>query len=1023
MVLHLSDIHILQQSDRILKRPQQIAATTYEHIPDASCVALLISGDVAQAGSKAEYKLAEQFIQEIAKHIKSQKRLPVHVILAPGNHDCDFTGDQESRLAVIDNIPKKAGSIPASYIRAATKPQKEFFALKRKLENKDILAADHALWWTYTFSVDEARVSIDVLNASWMSTKHEQQGNLLFPFEQFKDVNGTCDLRIGVLHHPLNWYSQTNYLAFRSFLHRLEDLIVTGHEHKSGSRLIDDKEDGECLYIEGACLQARNSSESAFNIAIIDLKNRRFRTERYAWSVNKYVPMSEGTKDWVDYRQLPKRNPAELSLSDQFSSELRDPGATLKHPSGRPLSLQDVYVFPDFDEEATTTAGGDAQAGQKVNSSLLLKVSALETDILIQGDDESGKTRLLYRLMEAYHQDGKLPLLFRGEKVKAGHAADINPLLRNAVCEQYGDSNLVAYLQSPNDRKVFLFDDFDRVNLAPERKNKLLSALRARCSRILLTVGENFAVRELFGGGDLLDAQGYKFYKLLPLGHARRHEMIKKWIRIGGVESTDHNEFLRACDEAEQLIESTKLQYVATTVPIFVLSLLQANSSGVAAEAQNSAFAHYYYFLIVGALDSAQVPKDELGLILAVCNHLSWYIKSVGDDQQAINLVDFRKFVKKYSDEWSTISEKEILQVLLRSRLMTQDGDTLRFTYPYTYYYFLGKYASVSVNEPDVRQYIEYCLENLYARECANTLLFLAHHTGDSSILTQLISAVSGHFAKVKPVTLAKTEVGKISELLAQAPQITYQERKPDEFRKARAEERDRYENHDGLANGPIDGERDTFHEVISLLKAIEISGILLTHQFSNYSRGVKNESIRAIFDSSLRAIQDLFDHFRDTADLVDAVLAKVRSKTKDVNAEEAEKIIRNGIAFILRMMTTSFIMKAGAAVKSTDLSDNVQAVIDNSPTPAYRLIKLGQDLQRPGKIPRIEINRLIRDEGSNPAVMGVLQLLILFRLYMFETSFDDKHWAISLFNLGGQRTRVEVGRTSKYPVDKRLGR
>ncbi|NRF67140.1 DUF4238 domain-containing protein [Aquincola sp. S2] len=1002
LVLHLSDIHILHQTDRILKRPQQTAAATFQHLPDASCVAVVISGDIAQAGSKAEYKLAEQFILEVVRAIRTEKRLPVHVILAPGNHDCDFTGEQDARLAVIDNIPKKSGNIPITYVRTATKVQREFFALKRKLENKDILSFDNQLWWTYTFNVDELKVSIDVLNASWMSTKHEQQGNLLFPYEQFKDIDANCDLRIGVLHHPLNWYSQNNYLAFRSFLHRLEDLIVTGHEHKSASRLIDDKEDGECLYIEGACLQSRSSAESAFNIAIIDLKLRRFKTERYAWTTNRYTSTADGSKDWADYRPLPKRNPAELSLSDAFTTELHDPGATLKHPSGRPLILQDFYVFPDFDEEAKATAGGEAKTTQKINSSTLLKVSDLDTDILIQGDDEAGKTRLLYRLMEAYHQSGRLPLLFRGEKVKPSHASDVAPLVKSAVCEQYGEINLAAYLQAPNDRKVFLFDDFDRVNLNAERKNKFLLGLRLRCSRIITTVGENFAVRELFGGGDLLEAQAYKFYKLLPLGHARRHELIKKWIRIGGVESTDHNEFLRACDEAEQLIESTKLQYVATTVPIFVLSLLQANSSGVAAEAHNSAFAHYYYFLIIGALDSAQVPKSDFGLILSVCNHLSWFIKKFGHDQQSITVAEFRKFVKKYSAEWSTISEKDILQILLRSRLMTQDGETIAFTYPYTYYYFLGKYAAIAIKDQDVIDYIQYCLKNLYARECANALLFLAHHTGDSTILTQLVSAVNGHFQKVAPLSLTKADVGNISDLLAQAPQITYQERKPDQFRQTRAEARDRYDNTDGLESKPVEGERDTFHDIISLLKAIEMTGILLTHQFSNYSRGVKNESIRAIFDSSMRAVQDLFNHFRDSADLVDTIIARVQSKTKDVNAEEAEKIIRNGIAFLLRMMTTSFVMKAGSAVKSLDLVDNVQSVVEDNPTPAYRLIKLGQELQRPGRLPRIEISRLMREEAGNPAVMGVLQLLILFRLYMYETSYDDKDWAISLFHLGG---------------------
>jgi hypothetical protein len=39
---------------------------------------------------------------------------------------------------------------------------------------------------------------------------------------------------------------------------------------------------------------------------------------------------------------------------------------------------------------------------------------------------------------------------------------------------------------------------------------------------------------------------------------------------------------------------------------------------------------------------------------------------------------------------------------------------------------------------------------------------------------------------------------------------------------------------------------------------------------------------------------------------------------------------------------------------------------------------------------------------------MSVLQLLILKRLYMFDTDYDDKDWAISTFKLDGSSARID---------------
>ena len=194
-------------------------------------------------------------------------------------------------------------------------------------------------------------------------------------------------------------------------------------------------------------------------------------------------------------------------------------------------------------------------------------------------------------------------------------------------------------------------------------------------------------------------------------------------------------------------------------------------ASGITSELHKSSFAHYYYFLIVGALEKAKVGKQDLNSVLSACTHLSWFVRKEGDSQR-ISLDQFREFVREYSEQWTATRPDELLQTLIDSKLMERDGNTLAFTYPYSYYYFLGKYASISQDSVEIQQYVDYCLQHLYARECANTLLFLAHHSGNSSVLDGITKAIDSQFDTKRPASLEKEDIASIAGLLAHAPTL-----------------------------------------------------------------------------------------------------------------------------------------------------------------------------------------------------------------------------------------------------------
>jgi Calcineurin-like phosphoesterase len=1005
-ILHLSDIHIHLPSDHVLSRASAIAQTLNPYLPDATAVVIVLSGDVAQSGQKGEYELASKLVDEVVAAVKAEKAIDVTVIIAPGNHDCDFSGDQEARLAIVSAAKNRSSDMPDSYIAAATAVQVNFFEFRRRHECGSNVRVDQPLWATYEVATEGKTIYFDVLNASWMSTMAEQQGGLVFPFEPYKSfASKDADLRLAVLHHPLNWYSQANYLAFRTFLQRLEDVILTGHEHQSNGRTSDDTRSGECAFVEGAALQPRGSSESGLNVVCIDLVRRKFSFEAYELRGAGY--QSTSPPEWKEYRDLPKRLAAELSIADDFRVKLCDPGAALRHPSGKELQLADIYVYPDLDVRTSKkVADRTSSNGQKPSSKSLLAWSSMENHVLVEGDESAGKTKLLHKLFLDYHGEGSLPLLVDARKIKSTTPRELDSHLAICVSTQYGDSARERYVHTPIARKVLLLDDLDQCPLNAASRGALLDRLSDRFGRLVVTVGEDYELSELFGEDDSARLSSFKQYRLSPLGYQRRSELIRKWNSFGADETTSTNGLLEAHDEIERLVESSKMQHVASTVPIFVLSILQAAASGLTKELQNSAFANYYSYLILGALERSDVRNTESAKYIAACTHLSWFIKVHGDDQK-ISVSQYRKFVQDYSLNWTETTEEQLLAVLRSARLVEVDGDTLAFAYPYAFYYFLGRYASISLKSNDVQDYLRYCMKHLYVRECANTLLFLAHHTGTTDVLDHIIQALREQFADKLPVTLAKNDVAVVSRLIANAPALKYKAQKPEEYRRKQAEYRDESDNgDDGLIDAPRAEPSDIglFEQIVSLTKSIEIAGALLSHQFPNYPRVKKEAAIKEIFDAALRATRELYSYFEaDPEELVKSIVVRIRKRNQDLSAEGAEQQTRLAIGMLLRAVATSFVMRAGMYVRSSDLKGNVDGVLGEQPSCAYRLIRLSQLLSRPARIPRVEIGKLVKEEAENACVMGVLHLLVFHRLYMYETDFDDKDWVMGTFGQGGK--------------------
>jgi len=283
--IHLSDIHIKSASDPILAKANEISATTFSYLPSASHVFIIVSGDVAFSGQASEYALAKQFLVQLRECLKAESALPVTFVIAPGNHDCDFKQNSGARKLLLKQIADSdLSEVDDSVIQTCTAVQSEFFRFRDLMEQPENVD-DDKLWRTQHFQIGDRTILIDSLNLSWSSQLDEEPGRIYFPVDRYdyKKQNIAANVRILVMHHPLNWFGQSVYRPFRSFVRQLADILVTGHEHQGNVGINDDAESEKNTYMEGCVLQPDNKklTNSSFNVISIDLESSQFSATKF----------------------------------------------------------------------------------------------------------------------------------------------------------------------------------------------------------------------------------------------------------------------------------------------------------------------------------------------------------------------------------------------------------------------------------------------------------------------------------------------------------------------------------------------------------------------------------------------------------------------------------------------------------------------------------------------------------------------------------------------------------------------
>ncbi|WP_082702589.1 STAND family AAA ATPase [Pseudacidovorax intermedius] len=981
LLLHLSDIHISSSSDLILAKSSKIAAAIFPRLPEISTLAILITGDVAYSGTSAQYALAIEFIESIKSVIfRENSTLKVEIFVCPGNHDCDFSLHDDTRDAVIAKIRNLDGSDPSnSLIKTSTCVQDAFFSFRDQISPHKWLHADRLTWQT-VLSIGGRSIGFRCLNVAWMSELREKQGTLVFPPSAIQPFDSEVDLSITLLHHPFNWLAQSTYRPFLAAVRRESHVIFSGHEHFQNAVENNDLKNSISVSIDGGVLFEKGSpDQSTFNTVLIDLETQHYLTELFSWDGKRYSSQVDDG-EWGSLRPLPTKSRAIYELEPEFSRSLNDPGANFSHSAKKDLEIDDVFVWPEL-----RLLDDPAPIKKQVTGAFLEDIENLNGGVFLRGDEKVGKSTLLRQFFKSYYSRGFLPLYFRASWFTKIHRTEPLKALKYALDRQYKRSGRDAWLQESKELRVLFIDDIDGCTLSPEGLGECLTGLFKYFSGFIVTARDGAAAMDILALERVEALSGFQQYEILEFGHKKRFELVCKWAEIGG-ESEDSATWSQTIDKWEKDLTTAVGRQFVPAVPIYLLTLLQSIESGRTADLQNSAFGHYYQFLVTSALQNVGIERQQWSEVINYCANLAWFVHSL--DRKNISEREFEGFNKVFSDEFTPVASGQRKRHLMQASILASVEGQLEFKYPYLYYYFLGQYLADRIHEAEIQQVIIGLCEDLYLRENANILLFTSHHTKSPVVYEQIAAALEKCFSE-EPVFDFNRDSELLNQLVDSAPSLIYEE---DSTRRTRASVRESQDRVEEVTAESENGIAEIPSAITRLFRGMEILGQFLKNHYGTTKNPVKDELIEKLLRSALRGLYGATVMIREDAVSLASYIERLLAEGRpDLSAYELKINAKRIVFDVIGIITFAFIQKASTTVGSTYLKDNLSSVVAKNQTLGYELIEMSYQLDLPEPIPFARLKALNKSVEKNIFCQALLSSMALRHLHLFKVSYKDK--------------------------------
>lgn len=698
-LLHISDLHFQPSAhqDRV------ISALCVDLSKHTDADAIVFSGDIAAKGQTGDSEIAGILEGFIAK-IRNAVGINIPLLICPGNHDVNLKNRSSVYQPIFDGIktPQQADEIAktaAHLSEAGIWSHLDGFRKLAKSIDPDAFSKN-AVYYTKIIKYGEKQIGFACLNSAWMTRGggSADYGKLFVSesaleksFEEIKDT----DIKIAVMHHPLNWLLQEEQAVIQRFLSHRFNALLCGHKHDNNASTLQTNtgnlftSNTGCVYqtldfFNGYSIINLNENEGHWNV-----QAREYYSDRDTFDVStRFASQGSWTVPFLGLNgALSVLIPSEVirAVHERANNRLLSYAASELAPK----SIGEIFVEPPLSfhpekEIAARSKNGEIEQDVYIDLSSL----SLETSNLIfVGKREAGKSILLHHIAVAEHQrfqkNSRIGIVVDLQTIKKNTEAGI---LEQAVefCGSEMRRREITQLLNQGD---ILFC-IDNVKLHDADSVKLVTEFLKNYPKPRYILAASEEILDSLPSGEIPQFNG-NTKKIFVHSFRKKHtrELVKRWF---GESDAMLNQRVQLID---RLFE--RLRVPRTPFLVSVLSWVLEQRPNAHLINQSSAIE----VLIEGLLEKFSESKFRKEVDSTIQQHfLMEFAAHLNElDVEWINALDFDTYVAKYFQEKGlTVSTEGFAAEFLRKGLLYGFGDRVGFKFDCFRAFFLAKKFSLS---------------------------------------------------------------------------------------------------------------------------------------------------------------------------------------------------------------------------------------------------------------------------------------------------------------------------------------
>ena len=583
------------------------------------------------------------------------------------------------------------------------------------------------------------------------------------------------------------------------------------------------------------------------------------------------------------------------------------------------IDLDSLFVFPNLSLE-------DRQPLNSPNQRVLNFDNLLELECaIIRGIELSGKSTLCRKLFLHLSENRQPALLLDLNEINTRNPRP--SLIYETYSKQMkGDYNL----WSRSENKTIIID-----NLSPEKIN-FLEFIQDHFQKVFVTTTTDNYLAYFTKDSRL---SKFKRIEILQLGHSLQERIIRRWATLDPSAKTFNDRLPDGkVDQLERIVNSIFFGKVIPRYPFFILSILQTHEARLNYDLNISAYGHCYQALITAHIFNSRIANDQIDSCFNYLGRLAYEIHLSKNRGNTISAKEFHAFESKYSGDFIDLWDSTRRRLFnLPNSILIERNDQISFSWPYSYYFFLGRYLAGNHNENE--DLLEDILKNSYTKDNSLTLVFVIHHSHNPEIIDNILIHTLDAIKWRQPANLDLEEISLFEDVLMSLTiDHTSENSSVPENRK---EERDARDHGDILETESYDNVKESPYEAINdiykALKNMDILSQILKNKHGSIEKGRLFDIVETIVDTGLKLANLVLLEQSELDELAQFIIESEELNANGVLVDkETIKIYLIRTVFGLVMNS---IEKAVSSINSREVSQIVLDLCKEKNTPAYDLV------------------------------------------------------------------------------------